>query len=274
MIHHILYTRFNVGLYSSDSNFASSTAKKTKQTKFKNPDDTLNTDGWMEYRTQIFADFTVPSIANQDCRNFYWVILLDKKTPARHINIVNHSLLPCERTCVVICERGSHKTSLFKLLAETLHIFIDKLPINEDDIVITTKVDNDDALHSTFIGKVQSIAQENLSHKKLPFVINFPLGYRVIFPQKQIQEHSFFTTPEEVTYCQNCASLIESATQPIQTAAHSSHEKLNHSYDVIHDLSARMWMVGINECNVWRDYTVKSIPILENTPPGFIYNEP
>ena len=58
---HYLTTRFNAGIYGP--------------TRLHTPEQ------WMEHRWKLFTAITLPSIMEQTCRIFTWLILMDKKTP-------------------------------------------------------------------------------------------------------------------------------------------------------------------------------------------------
>ena len=63
---HYLLSRYNVGLYGRKQNMRSGEKIAPKK--------------WMKNRIELFKRYCVPSIRNQSCRNFTWLIVLDPET--------------------------------------------------------------------------------------------------------------------------------------------------------------------------------------------------
>ena len=61
---HFILTRFNLLLWNRSKD-----GQKVRTTK------------WLEYRFSLFEKYCLPSIMNQTCKNFEWIVLFDSKTP-------------------------------------------------------------------------------------------------------------------------------------------------------------------------------------------------
>lgn len=65
MIYHYLLTRFNLALWIEDKNGAA-----------------IDREEWLKRRMALFETFCLPSVKNQSCQNFSWILLVDANTPA------------------------------------------------------------------------------------------------------------------------------------------------------------------------------------------------
>ncbi len=123
---HLLITRFNIGFYEAEA---------------------LYDKDYLERRFEIFAEITIPSVASQTCKDFTFLVLFDPLTP-----------------------RGWLQR--FAALATRTNMQI-AMVANDDDIaavlkpfipaacewIITTRLDNDDAISTDFIARVQRAAR-------------------------------------------------------------------------------------------------------------------
>ena len=64
ILQHFLLTRFNIMLWRQDKE-----GKKVRTTK------------WLEHRFTLFEKYCLPSIKNQTCQDFEWIVLFDSMTP-------------------------------------------------------------------------------------------------------------------------------------------------------------------------------------------------
>lgn len=105
---------------------------------------------WLGARMELFRKFTVPSVASQSCLPDAWLVFFDEGTPD-----------------VTRDEFRQLAAQLPLLHAEYCGKFTTKLAVDRvrsilaptADWLLTTRLDNDDALHRRFIETVQSIAR-------------------------------------------------------------------------------------------------------------------
>ena len=75
---HFILTRFNLRIWRQDKH---GSAVRTRE--------------WLEHRFGLFEKYCLPSIANQTCKDFEWVVLFDDKTPDEFRNrISEYHVLP------------------------------------------------------------------------------------------------------------------------------------------------------------------------------------
>jgi hypothetical protein len=141
----VLLTRFNVR-YVDDLNAPS-----------------IGTDpDWLARRFQLFERYCLPSVIAQSQQNFSWIIFFDDATPP---------------------EFAERARELSDLRARTHPVFCGALPIEkvrdaikgvftvEPDWLVTSRLDNDDALHVDFISTLQRVQRFEQAE-----VLNCPNG--------------------------------------------------------------------------------------------------
>src|ERR1051326_2080248 len=139
---HVLMTRFNVSL----------------------PGRVLADRAWLAHRFELFEQFCFPSVAAQSCQNFTWLVFfksgLDEESQKR-------------------IESYRHYSSFVPLYVEdaldahTLIRAVDE-PARGYDFLITSRLDNDDALATRYVETVQSC----FARSEFQF-LNFTDGYQI-----------------------------------------------------------------------------------------------
>ncbi len=148
-MNHFLLTRFNLKVASWN---------KTRSGH------KVLTEEWLEHRFYLFETFTLSSILNQTSKNFKWLIFFDINTPEKY------------RTRAKINFEKYDFIEIFYIdgiesLMPTLKIFFDQESYHNRKL-ITTRLDNDDALHKNFTATVQKHFKDNTG------VLDFENGYQ------------------------------------------------------------------------------------------------
>ncbi len=169
---HLILTRFNSGLYGP-----ASMAR-------------LEPNAWMEHRLRLFEAFTLPSIAGQSCQNFSWRILMDPQTPDAHLQVLER-LCQANMKLIVPVPGGD------AWLADTA-------PGPYD--LLTTRLDNDDALHRDAIATLQGTYRVHREKLDRPWVMVFPFGMILDLAARRgwLMEY----------WCNNCPTLVEDGQAP------------------------------------------------------------
>ena len=134
---HFLGTRFNVGLYPKRMDLAYT--DKSGRVPAKDP------DRWMEKRFELFERFCVPSVRNQSVKDFTWLVVFDAETPQPYFDRAERVGHDCHLV-PLRAERG-HPRMLRRYAAQSLR--------PDTEYLITSRIDNDDAIHRDFMGTVQ-----------------------------------------------------------------------------------------------------------------------
>lgn len=125
-ISHYITTRYNLSLYSD---------RTERPGKIPDPDE------WMEHRYKLFANFTYPSLQGQTCNNFTWYLFVDNQTPGRYKEQLEDLASSNMRIVYLKCRQVDFLKNEIK---------------EAKDIVITSRIDNDDAWHKDYVKTIQT----------------------------------------------------------------------------------------------------------------------
>lgn len=139
MVQHFILTRFNLRLWNSDKSGLS-----------------VRTRIWLDHRFSIFERYCLPSIAGQTCKDFKWIVLFDSKTPDEYkTRIIRYqNLYPQLIPVYVEPQDGRFFARIF---GEEVRKRMDP-----SKRVLTTYLDNDDALNNHFVEDIQCRAEHLL----------------------------------------------------------------------------------------------------------------
>ncbi len=128
---HYLVTRFNipVEVWASD--------KGGKSVRDK---------GWMEHRLHLFKKYCVPSVMAQSEKNFHWIIYCDTLSTFTLRDEIMDAVKEIKQVSLrYVPNMADMSNDLQALLQQSDHPY-----------VITTRLDNDDALEKDFIRRIQT----------------------------------------------------------------------------------------------------------------------
>lgn len=120
-------TRFNILLWKNDKEGAP-----------------VRTANWLDHRFSLFERYCLPSIKNQSCQDFAWIVLFDSTTPERYKAKIEEYKKECPQLVAVFVEpeRGRYFAEIFR------EEVIKRLKAKR---VVSTYLDNDDALNIRFV---------------------------------------------------------------------------------------------------------------------------
>lgn len=210
---HYLMTRFNL---------------RNPDWEFTKRNEALLTDEWMEDRMWFFENFCFPSVAGQSNKDFTWLIFFDITTPekyrkqaaqlaAGHPNIELHYIdgMPAFYPSIkeIVTERSASKPYL-----------------------ITSRIDNDDAIHKDFIAEVQKKFNKQ-DYRAIDIVTGYSLQIK---PSVMLGKKEHIFNP--------FISLIEKNDDPKTVWANDHHlwKKETRVTQVFHK---RLWIAVIHEKN-------------------------
>lgn len=140
-IRHFILTRFNLLLWNKDKE-----------------GDKVRTTKWLEHRFLLFENYCLPSIIGQTCQNFEWIVLFDSMTPKKFKEKIETYQKECPQLIPVFVEpeNGRYFAEIFRVQV------VKRLNENHNENeqrVLTTYLDNDDALNVRFVEDLQSRVQ-------------------------------------------------------------------------------------------------------------------
>lgn len=137
MFKHYLITRFNVVL--NNPLFESDRSGRSVQT-----------ESWLEERFDLFERYTLPSVMNQSCRDFEWIVLFNSATPERFLQKVESYKASMPQFVPLYVDAG----------VEAKDIAIEYIKQHcSEKFVITTRIDNDDVIHRDYLARIQEVFQ-------------------------------------------------------------------------------------------------------------------
>lgn len=220
-LQHFLLTRFNILLWRLDKEGGR-----------------VRTTQWLEHRFLLFEKYCLPSILNQTCQEFEWIVLFDSKTPDSFKSRIEGYRKECPQLIPVFVEpeNGRYFADIFR--AEVVK------RVNADR-VLTTYLDNDDALNVLF---VEDIQQRALTVNEGTF-INYDDGYQYYADDKFMMRVHYPTN--------HFISVVEKGDTAIVKGifGYGSHATIDRIKDAkIESIrNQRMWCEVVHEKNVMND---------------------
>jgi hypothetical protein len=210
-LQHFILTRFNVRVDYS------------KTRAGINPD-------WLNHRFQLFDQFCYPSVRSQSNQNFQWLVFFDSETPKTFQNRIKkyaqwQNFIPVYVDCEFTNEINR------KAIVQHLKTHVDYL--------ITTRLDNDDAISKNFV----QLTQNNFQQQEFEF-LNFTSGY--VWHNGKLYAFDYLHNP--------FMSLIEKIHEPsingFKTIICGQHTELS-SMGKIKQIKAKpTWLQVIHDKNV------------------------
>lgn len=164
-------------------------------------------DEWLEWtrnRIRLFRNYCLPSVLNQSCRDFKWLIFFDSGTPEEFSEFLNF-LSSFEM--IEICY--SHGMDDFN---ENYSKEVRKRIGKTTKWVITTRIDNDDCLHRDAIMYVKDSFVP-----KHRFLISLASGYVLNIRDKTLSHYFYPMSP--------FLSLVEDAVKEVEGVFLWGHTK-------------------------------------------------
>lgn len=184
---------------------------------------------WLAHRFELFEKFCLPSLAGQTTRDFTWILLVDAQTPAGFRDRLASALRQqMPKSEIVPC--GNDFRSDFTR-------YVRGAGSSSHRHVITTRVDNDDALRRDFVARVQG----EFSQQQYAFV-EFIQGYTLVEASKELRSRAYPSNP--------FASLIEEKSEKLTTVFCGNHLHLKTIGPMISLAGPEMWLQVVHARNV------------------------
>ena len=160
LLQHFILTRFNLFLGQNDKEGSK-----------------VRTIRWLEHRFSLFEHYCLPSIKGQTCQDFEWIVLFDSKTPEQFLGKIADYQKECPQLIPVFVEpyKGRYFAEIFRTE------IVKRLKAER---VLSTYLDNDDALNVRF---VEDLQQRALSLSDGTF-INYNDGYQLFTDYKYLMQ--------------------------------------------------------------------------------------
>ncbi|QLA17683.1 glycosyltransferase [Desulfolutivibrio sulfoxidireducens] len=212
---HFLITRFNVNI---------------------EPTDFLPRLGnaWLSLRFDLFQKFCFPFVSGQSRQQFSWLVLFDRQTPKRFAALIR-SYERYPNFIPVVC--GEYESILPRVIETMRRISPDA------EWLLTTRLDNDDALARNFMHTVQEAARDILAQHQFPgnrCYMNLPNGLQ--YHKRALYA---FTDPTNAF-----VSLLEPAASP-KTVFWVDHPAIHTKAPVFQIEAPPLWLQTVHGTNVY-----------------------
>lgn len=226
---HVLMTRFNLATPGYESELR-------------------NQEGWLEERFALFEKICLPSVASQTKTDFSWIIYFDVDTPSPFKARVEElkKQFPFHAYYTHLFPSSGWSRSIHEVLEP------------ESDLVLTTRLDNDDALTSDHIERLHHAVEEN---KFMLGGYNFRTGY--IISNRKLYR---LTHPRNAFF-----SWLAPTAEEIKTAPAIQHMELFQHGPVFQIEGDGAWVQivhGSNVSNKTRGWRVSPTILNEYFPVG------
>jgi hypothetical protein len=124
---------------------------------------------WLEDRLRVFRAYCVPSMAQQVAHDFSWLVFCDESIDREYMAAIEESAAAVPQFELVLTSHASGVK-----LPDAIGPFIDE----DTEVLVTTRLDNDDGLHADAIAVLQSYIQAFANSPHPLWAVNFPTGYR------------------------------------------------------------------------------------------------
>jgi hypothetical protein len=184
--------------------------------------------GWLDGRMRLFEDYCLPTVHQQSCRDFRWKVFCDKETD------------------LAVLERIRSASDLVDVV---LHPRIGGLNIAGfvepgTEIMISSRLDSDDALHVDFIAGVQQRLEEFAASGEEKLLHNFRKGFKLDAVGRRVFRCEMPNSP--------FLSLFErtDAATPPHGVMVGNHSKMHEQFPSVQDDALAGWLQVIHGGNV------------------------
>lgn len=195
---------------------------------------------WLDSRFLLFEQFCYPSVRSQTNTNFTWLVLFDSKTPAG-FRAKMEQYFQSERFHAVYMDLLTPQT----LLEAVADYFCNRA---RPDYLITSRLDNDDAICREYIGWTQSAfmcQQREFLNFADGCVLSSRKGYRRYYPEP----NPFISLVETFDQC--------------QTVLHEDHSRLAEEETIRQLAHGPAWLQVVHGANLANQVSGIRYPIRE-----------
>lgn len=229
---HFLITFFNLKIWKED---------KTHHA--------TQTPEWLEERFRLFEEFCLPSVERQTNKNFIWLCLFDKDTPAEFKQRVDGyaQKIAQMRPCYYSADEASEYLSKDeKVRSRFIRTTVRELLDDDDEFVITSNLDNDDALNVDYIERVQRQFLADRRHTLYSFVRGMQYFVKLDAVVAMRYPHNHFLT------------LVEDAKSDFRTVKFYTHGKARKVLPNVDITDKAYWLEVVHGHNISNDLRITS----------------
>src|ERR1044072_4130742 len=181
------------------------------------PESAFQSRAWLRERLEVLREFPFPSLVAQTSEDFTWLLFCDQSADGGMIEELrpHQRDLPFMRLEMTSAERR-------------MGMAVQSLVSPGTDVLITTRLDSDDAIADRYVESVQAYADQ-LHHSGWPsLLVNFPRGHRLDVKNEELYRGHM---PNSMFH-----SLLEKPRlSPVRSVMAGGHVNLHHSHPTHQD---------------------------------------
>lgn len=229
---HFIITLFNLKIWKEDK-----THRATR------------TSDWLAQRFDLFERFCLPSVAGQTNQDFTWLCLFDKDTPAEMRQRIEgyRKRVPQLRPCFFSAEEAAEFLSHEEVVnCRFIRRTVRSLLSADDQFVITSNLDNDDALSRDYVARVQQLFLADRRHTLYSFVWGMQYFVRLDAIVRMHYPHNHFLT------------LVEEAQGDFHTVQYYGHASARKVLPNVDISDKPYWLENVHGHNVSNELRITS----------------
>jgi hypothetical protein len=201
MFSHYLITRFNL-------------RSKSSEIVIYNNNDIAISLPWLTHRFELFEKYCFPSVKNQTCNSFNWLVFFDDETPQIFRDKIKGLQLQMNNFTPIFINKNCDFNS------EAVSYINKDDSFSSSDYIITTRLDNDDAISLNFIKSVQDCFVPNhntLIDIRNGYQVTIKANYKYEIREYKPSSNHFISIIEEKSKTNTIFSNIHPAWENIAT---------------------------------------------------------
>jgi hypothetical protein len=212
---------------------------------------------WLEERLELLRRYTLPSVVAQTTKRFTWLLLCDETTDPEILAELREEERQIDSLRIVLT--GGAQPPL-EAVRGTVR--------PDADILITTRLDSDDAIADDYLAAIQDYAGSFHRSQHETLLVNFPHGYRLDVHKWELYEdwmsnssfHSLLERPRQyrprTVRSEGHTNLFRRYAQYERLSilgtnnVGAAHVRLHQHYPTHQDESMRAWLIGVHGGNL------------------------
>ncbi|MCF0187313.1 MAG: hypothetical protein HUJ98_12600 [Bacteroidaceae bacterium] len=247
---HYILTRFNLALWAKDKMGIATASKE-----------------WLDDRVRLFENYCLPSINGQNCKDFKWIILFDADSDEHLGSKIDGWRSQCPNMTVKFVSR-QHAWKWVQIFRKMIIADVE----GKQTKVVTTYLDNDDALEKDYVARAQEAARKLTPNNFISFCCGIQYFERNGYALKlDYTNNHFISLVEDYDPIQEANGIVTLKTvmgygSHVNVAKHGDANVLYvdndtprwlevvHSRNVINDVRMSSKFTFVHDSNALQDY--------------------
>ncbi|HMJ73576.1 MAG TPA: glycosyltransferase [Solirubrobacterales bacterium] len=212
---------------------------------------------WLDYRLGLLRKYTLPSVAAQTVSSFTWLLFCDESTDSEVLEQLHSEERRLSTFEVALTSGTSGPLDVVRSMVKP-----------ETDVLITTRLDSDDAIAARYVELIQTYAAPFHQSGHVRLLVNCPRGYRLDtregprlyrdwMPNSPF--HSLFERPRQSEPETVLAAAHEGLRkryadrqrlETLRTGHTGGHSRMHQHYPTHQDESMPAWLIVVHEGNM------------------------